>query len=234
VLNALAGRERAIVTPVAGTTRDVLEAAVTLRGVPVVLADTAGLRDTDDVVERVGVERARAALADAACALAVFDGAAALDAADRAVAVAIADRPCVVIVNKRDVPVVTARDDVAALVRSASGIASAARRDVPIVEMSALRGDGLDALEAAIVRTLVAGEDGGDAEVGIFRERHRDAVRRAAADLGRAAEALADGAPLELVASDLAVAADALGAITGAVTSEDILDRVFAEFCIGK
>ncbi len=223
VLNALAGRERAIVTPVAGTTRDVLEATITACGVPVVIADTAGLRDTDDVVERAGVERTRAALADAGCALAVFDGSAVLDAADHAVAAAVRGRPVVAIVNKRDLPVVTTKDDVAALVG-----------DAAIVELSALRGDGLRELEAAIARVLLAGTDGDDAEVGIFRERHRDAARRAAVDLARAAQALDAGAPLELVASDIAAAADALGAITGIVTSEDVLDRVFAEFCIGK
>ncbi len=223
VLNALAGRERAIVTPVAGTTRDVLEAAITVCGVPVVVADTAGLRETDDLVERAGVERTRAALADAGCALAVFDGSAALDAADRAVAAAVRGRPLVAIVNKRDLPAVTTTEDVVALLG-----------DAPIVELSALRGDGLGALEAAIARVLLAGGEGDDAEVGIFRERHRDAVRRAAENLARAAQTLDAGAPLELVASDLAAAADALGTITGVVTSEDVLDRVFAEFCIGK
>ena len=223
VLNALAGRERAIVTPVAGTTRDVLEAAITVCGVPVIVADTAGLRETDDVVERAGVERTHAALADAGCALAVFDGSAALDAADRAVAAAVRDRPLVAIVNKRDLPAVTTTEDVVALLG-----------DAPIVELSALRGDGLGALEAAIARVLLAGGEGDEAEVGIFRERHRDAVRRAAENLARAAQTLDAGAPLELVASDLAAAARALGTITGEVTSEDVLDRVFAEFCIGK
>ncbi len=223
VLNALAGRERAIVTPVPGTTRDVLEAAITACGVPVVIADTAGLRDTNDVVERAGVERTHAALADAGCALAVFDGSAPLDTADHAVAAAVRDLPVVAILNKRDLPAMTTKADVAALVG-----------DTAMVELSALRGDGLGDLEAAIARVLLADANRDEAEVGIFRERHRDAVRRAAADLARAAQALEAGAPLELVASDVAAAADALGAITGVVTSEDVLDRVFAEFCIGK
>jgi tRNA modification GTPase len=223
VLNALAGRERAIVTPVAGTTRDVLEAAVTLRGVPVVVADTAGIRDTEEVVERAGVERAHAALADAGCVLAVFDGSCRLEAADHAVAAAVRGRPVIAILNKRDLPLVTTKDDVSALVG-----------ETAIVELSALRGDGLGDLEAAVARMLLAGSDRQDEEVGIFRERHRDAVQRASVDLARAEQALAGSAPLELVASDLAAAADALGSITGVVTSEDVLDRVFAEFCIGK
>ncbi len=223
VLNAIAGRERAIVTPVAGTTRDVLEASVTLRGVPVVMADTAGIRDTDDVVERVGVERARAALADAGCVVVIFDRSRPFERADETVAAAVRGRPLVAVLNKRDLPAAITRSEVIALTGA-----------VPIVEVSALVGEGLDELEAAIARVLLSDSDAGEEEVGIFRARHRDAARRAVGDLARAEEALRAHAPLELLASDLAAAAAALGSITGAVTSEDVLDRVFAEFCIGK
>ncbi|MBI3770862.1 MAG: tRNA uridine-5-carboxymethylaminomethyl(34) synthesis GTPase MnmE [Deltaproteobacteria bacterium] len=223
VLNALAGRERAIVTPVAGTTRDVLEASVTLRGVPVVLADTAGIRETEDVVERVGVERAHAALVDAGCVLAIFDCSRPLEGADESVAAAVRGRPVIAVLNKRDLPAAIASGDVSALFGA-----------VPIVELSALTGEGLDELEAAIAQVLLAGSDAREEEIGIFCERHRDAARRAALDLTRAEQALSSHAPLELVASDLAAAAEALGSITGVVTSEDVLDRVFAEFCIGK
>lgn len=223
VLNAVAGRERAIVTPIAGTTRDVLEVTVTLRGVPVVMADTAGIRATDDIVELAGVERAHAALADAGCVVAVLDRSRALEPADRAVAAAVRGRPLVMVLNKCDLPGVVSPDELRALFG-----------DAPVVEVSALLGAGLEALEAAVARVLLVGSDGNEQEVGIFRERHLDALRRAAADLARAEDALRTKAPLELLASDLAVAAEALGSITGAVTSEDVLDRVFAEFCIGK
>ncbi len=223
VLNALAGRERAIVTPVAGTTRDVLEAAITVQGIPLVVADTAGIHETDDAIERLGVERARAALEDAGAVLAIFDRSCALDAADEAVAAAVRGRPLIVVLNKSDLPAAITPADVASLVG-----------DAPLVELSALAGDGLGDLEGAIARVVLSDADASDDEVGIFRERHRDAARRAGLALARAEEALAARAPLELVASDLAAAADALGSITGEVTSEDVLDRVFAEFCIGK
>ncbi len=224
VLNALAGRERAIVTPVAGTTRDVLEASITLRGVPVVIADTAGIRETEDAVERVGVERAHAALMDAGCVLAIFDRSRPLEGADESVAAAVRGRPAIAVLNKRDLPAAIAPGDVSALFGAAP----------PIVELSALTGEGLDELETAIARMLLAGSDAREEEVGIFRERHRDAAQRAALDLARAERALSSHAPLELVASDLTAAAETLGSITGIVTSEDVLDRVFAEFCIGK
>ncbi len=224
LLNALAGRERAIVTAVAGTTRDVLEATVSLRGIPVVLTDTAGLRDTDDTVERLGVERARQALGDAAAVVAIFDRSQALDRSDDVVAAAIAGRPVVAVLNKRDLPART----MPARLRTLLGA-------VPVVEVSALTGAGLSELEAAIAALLGADDPGaGEEEIVLFRARHREAVHQAAAELRRAEQALAARVPLDLVASDLAAAAASLGTITGEVTSEDVLDRVFAEFCIGK
>jgi tRNA modification GTPase len=224
LLNALAGRERAIVTAVAGTTRDVVEATVALAAGPVVVADTAGIRVAGDEVEALGVERSRAAIADAACVVAVLDGARPLDADDRMVAAEVAGRPLVVVVNKSDLPSRVTRAAVGDLFPEA-----------PSVWASALTGDGLEALGDALAGVLVGGGDtAAEAEVSIFRVRHRDAARRASEDLRRAESAVAEGASAELVASDLAAAAAALGAITGEVSTEDVLDRVFAEFCIGK
>jgi len=105
---------------------------------------------------------------------------------------------------------------------------------VPIVEVSALTGAGLAALTDVLGRALLARSAGADEEVAIFRVRHRDAARQAIEDLARAERALLDRAPIDLVADDLAAAAAALGGITGEVSTEDVLDRVFAEFCIGK
>ncbi len=223
LLNALAGRDRAIVTAVAGTTRDVVETLVTLADVPVIVADTAGMRETSDVVEQLGVERSRAALADATCVIAVFDGSRPLDVDDRLVAAAIEGTPVVAALNKSDLAAQVTTPEVSALVGGAA-----------IVEVSALTGVGVEALAAAISAALATPADGGEDEIAIFRVRHRDAVRRAALDLTRAEAALAERAPAELVASDLGAAAAELGSITGEVTSEEILDRVFAEFCIGK
>lgn len=224
LLNALAGRERAIVTPVAGTTRDVVEATVALPTGPVVVADTAGIRDTADLVEHLGTERTRAAIADGGCAIVVLDGARPLDGDDRLVAAAVGGRPCIVLLNKSDL---TQRCEEAAVGGLFPG--------VPVLRVSAVTGAGLPAVGTALAGVLFAGGDAGvEDEIAIFRVRHRDEARRASTDLARAEEALRTGAPLELIASDLAGAADALGAITGVVTSEDVLDRVFAEFCIGK
>jgi len=224
LLNALAGRERAIVTPVAGTTRDVVEVAIALGGAPVVIADTAGIRETRDSVERLGVERTCAAIADAACVVAIFDRSAPLDTSDRLVAASVAGRPLLTVLNKCDLPPRAAASEVTALTGSG-----------PPLELSAVTGSGLAPLAAALAQRLLGDEDcAAEDEIAIFRARHRAAAQRAAADVTRAEAALAAQAPAELIASDLSAAASALAMITGEVATEEVLDRVFAEFCIGK
>ncbi len=224
LLNALAGRARALVTPVAGTTRDVVEVSIVVDGAPVVIMDTAGLRMTDDLVEAMGVDRSREALAEARAVVVVFDRSAALAPEDAIVAEAVRGRRCVAVLNKADLDPGVAAEDVAVLLGA-----------VPVVEVSALTGSGTSMLTSAIGHMLQAeGVTVDDDEVVIFRARHHDSVRKAAIALERAEDAARTMQPLELVASDLAAAAAALGDITGEVTSEDVLDRVFADFCLGK
>jgi tRNA modification GTPase len=223
LLNLLAGRDRALVTPIPGTTRDVVEAEIVVDGAPVVLMDTAGLRDTDDVVEAMGVDRSRAALDEADAILVVFDRSAVLDAMDRIVADAVGRRRCLAVLNKADLLKQTTEQDVRGLLG-----------DVVVVELSAATGAGTKELVSGLGQLLASGAGIRDDEVVLFRSRHRDAGRRALTDLEHAQEAAKDGLPLELVASDLAAAAAALGDITGEVTTEDVLDRVFADFCLGK
>jgi tRNA modification GTPase len=229
LLNALAGRARAIVTPLAGTTRDIVEAQLTLDGTPVLVADAAGLRVAGDDIERLGVERTHAAIVDAACVVAVFDRSRPFDDDDRLVARASAGRSPVVALNKADLAPCVAPADLVELLA-----AETAGHDRGIVEVSAVAGSGVEALATAIAARLADGDDRPEDEVAIYRARHRDAARRAAEDLARAEVALASSAPVELIASDLASAARALAGITGEITSDDVLDRVFAEFCIGK
>lgn len=224
LLNALVGRDRALVTPIAGTTRDVVEASIVVDGVPVVVMDTAGLRDTDDVVEALGVDRSRAALDDADAIVVVFDRSNGITDEDRLVADVVRGRRCLAVLNKADLAGGLREREVRALLG-----------DVPVIEISALTGAGTALLANQIVRLLTMnGATLSDDEVVLFRSRHRDAARRAVAELQHAEEAVAARMPLELIASDLTAAADALGEITGEVTSEDVLDRVFADFCLGK
>ncbi len=225
VLNALAGREAAIVTDIPGTTRDVVEARLVVDGFLVILADTAGLRATDDPVEREGVRRARARAEDADLRVLVVDAAdpmAALAAHTAAQAPRL--RPDdLVFVNKTDIgPAAPARAAAAA----ETGL------DAPAILTGAARtGDGLAALTTQI-SARVRARLGGAAALSLTRARHRAALERALGAVSDA-RARASDAP-ELAGESARAAAQALGEITGRVDVEDILDRVFADFCIGK
>jgi len=212
LLNALAGRDAAIVTALAGTTRDVLESYLHLDGLPLRVLDTAGLREGGDVVEQEGVRRARQAMAAADCILMVVDDAAGDDAA-----VAPADWP-------RDTPVTVVYNKIDCSGRapgqSAAGVA-----------VSALTGAGMEALRDHLRSRL--GADDTEA-VFIARRRHLQALDAAAAHIDTALEAARAGAGEELVAESLGAAQASLGEITGAVTTEDLLGRIFSTFCIGK
>lgn len=226
LLNALAGRDRAIVTDVAGTTRDLLHEAVRIDGVELTLVDTAGLREGGDAIEREGMRRARAELERADLAIVVVD--ARDPAAGRdAVAVAAAGAATQLwVLNKADLLTDTAA--------AGSGDRSAAApRDA--VTVSALTGHGLDALHARL-RALAAGESGADASAaGAFtaRARHVDALRRAAIELAQARGELARES-LDLAAEALRQSHDTLGEITGRMRADDLLGHIFASFCIGK
>jgi tRNA modification GTPase len=185
--------------------------------------DTAGLHATTDPVETLGVERTQAAIADAAAVVAVFDRAVPLTEEDRVIGEIVGRRPGIAVLNKADLAASVARAEIAALV---GGVA--------IVEVSAVTGLGLRTVTEALAHVLFGAATSDEDEVAIFRVRHRDAARRAVEDLDRAASALCAEAPLDLVAQDLAAAATELAGITGEVTSEDVLDRIFADFCIGK
>jgi tRNA modification GTPase len=220
LLNALLGEERAIVSAHAGTTRDTIEECFAVEGVLVRVIDTAGLRRTDDPLELRGVERARAALAAATVALVVVDGSQPLDAAAAEVLLETRSRPRVVFFNKRD-----------------AGRAGYDVRDR--AERSALWGSTFDQGSIAAVRSAIANVGWRGATIDAARPylasaRQTDAVERARAALAVALTTLESGLPLDLIAQDLLGASAALGEITGGAATEEVLDGIFARFCIGK
>jgi tRNA modification GTPase len=222
LLNALLGEERAIVAPIAGTTRDVIEERFAIDGVPVRVLDTAGLRHSDEVVERIGIERARRALEAAAVALVVVDGAQALGPDAHAVLAQTRGRPRVTLFNKRDL--------------GSTGYES---RD--LAERDALHGSVHDPATLEAIRRAIAavGWDGAQVAPDAARPylasaRQADAVARAREALGLARTTLDAGEPLDLCAPELVAALAALGEITGAAATEAVLAGVFARFCIGK
>lgn len=221
LLNALLRTSRAIVTPIPGTTRDTLEETLNLRGVPLVLVDTAGITaHTKDVVEQLGIERSRAALAQADLALVVVDGSEPLTAADHDIATLLNNKPGLLVINKCDLP----------LVANIDGFLPA----LPSIHISALTGEGLDTLEAAILEAVFSGQVLVSDALLVSNPRHKDALQRAHDHLMAAWETHAQGLPADFVAIDLTAAANALGEITGETLHEDLLETIFSNFCIGK
>ncbi len=224
VLNLLLGVERAIVTPIPGTTRDVIEDTILVGPYPLVIQDTAGVRAGAGEVERIGIERTLSHAGEADLLIAVFDSSLPLEPEDRRVIELCRGRAGVALLNKSDLPAA-----IDATYLRVQGLA------MPALQVSALRGDGFDALRQELLAALeaLAGDHQGDT-VAISRERHRDALARALAAMEAARSSTLRAMPPEIVAVDIGMAADAMASISGQVTSEDVLDAIFREFCIGK
>ena len=227
LLNLLSRRERAIVTDLPGTTRDLLESELVLDGVPLTLLDTAGIRPTSDVVEQLGIERSRQALAAADVVLLLFDLTAGWTAADQQLRELVPPGAVLLLVgNKAD----------AAGLPTGLTAPRAALDEAPwgpaAVAISALNGDGREALVAELLRRCGA-SDGQGLQVAL-NARQRELAAAAAESLGRALEAADQALPWDFWTIDLRAAVRALGEITGEEVSEAVLDRVFARFCIGK
>lgn len=218
LLNRLLREERAIVTPMAGTTRDTLEETANIRGIPVVLTDTAGLSDAPEPIEALGIERARRAAIAADAVLLVLDRSAPAPSALPEMIALTSGRPALVALNKSDLPGAFPRQSLS----------------LPAAEISALRGDGLESLEAALAGMLAGAGAGLHTEVVIANPRHAEALRRAAVAIDAALGGLASSLPEDFVSIDLRVAIDTLGEITGETAGEDLLDTIFSRFCIGK
>jgi tRNA modification GTPase len=221
LLNALLGEDRVIVTAVPGTTRDVIEDSISLDGLPVVLWDTAGIRESEDQIERIGVDLSRQHLAKSDAALIVLDGSQPLERDDQMLLGQVAQRKALIVVNKSDLPRKLVTDD---LVRFAG--------TSEIQSVSAKTGEGIAELKKCL-RDLLIDTDV-TAPVVITNLRHRSALQRSEASLARAAVSLGENYAPEFVAMDLNEARSALEEITGRIQSDDILERIFANFCIGK
>lgn len=223
LLNALLERERSIVTPIAGTTRDTVEEYYLLNGLPLRLVDTAGIRDTDDPVEKFGVERSKQALADADLILLLLDGSRPLDAFWRDLLLANRQRPLLVILNKNDLPADAATTaDVATLCP-----------DIPLLSLSAKNGGGLAELRRAVWDRLLLNSSG-EALSGLINDRQKGALLRAKAALTSADRVFDLFFDAGLLSVDIQGAWQALAEISGQAAAEDVIDRVFERFCLGK
>jgi tRNA modification GTPase len=219
LLNQLLGHDRAIVSPIPGTTRDTIEETANIRGLPVIFIDTAGLREARDEIESEGIRRSRKTLENAELVLHVVDGAQPWTQVDADYLREFSGKKRIIVRNKSDQP---ARLELPAEPR------------LQVVEVSCLTGQGIEKLKDAIKEFVWSGAITAEMLQVMINSRHQDALRRAKVAAERTLEALHEDRTLELVAMDLRISVSAIGEIVGQTTTEDLLDAIFSQFCIGK
>jgi tRNA modification GTPase len=240
LLNALLQEDRAIVTEIPGTTRDTIEEYANIRGIPLKLIDTAGIRETSDIIEHAGVKRSREWLERSDLALVMLDASEPLTEDDGKLLELTKNKKAIIILNKIDLPEVLDIAQVEKLMPDISPFSpplvggAGGGKGRPIVKTSMLTGQGLEELKTKILNAVIHGTEISPDSAIITTVRHRDALRKARIDIEHALLSLDMAMPMELVAVDLRGALDNLGLIVGTTTTEDILDRIFSQFCIGK
>ena len=222
LLNTLVGEERAIVTDIAGTTRDILEETIVLHGISLRMMDTAGIRSTEDVVEKIGVGKAIENAKDADLILYVVDASIPLDENDREIIALLRDKKAVVILNKTDLKQVVLEEDLKALVEH------------PIVSISAKEEEGIDRLEQQIKELFFAGKLTFNDEIYITNMRHKTALEEAKKSILLVENSIDMGLPEDFYSIDLMNAYEALGSIIGEAVGEDLVNEIFSKFCTGK
>jgi tRNA modification GTPase len=227
LFNALLGTERAIVTDIAGTTRDQIHERLSLGQIPISLIDTAGLRDTTDTVESIGVERSRRTMADADIVIAMLDASNKLNHEDEDVLESVKDLPHIIVFNKTDL----LSDQ--SLMAAVSEFRSKHPAEVRVVAISAKTGNGLQELRDAILEPFQVGDDQ-IAGFLVSDARHHDLLNRASAEIDESLASMKSGVSEEITLIGLHNALRYLGEITGETTTEDMLTRIFSTFCIGK
>jgi tRNA modification GTPase len=224
LLNVLLKEERAIVTPIPGTTRDVIEEVLNIYGIPLRLIDTAGLRKAIDSIEQEGVRKARERVADSDFVLLMLDGSQALDEDDKEIFEEIRGKKKIVIINKKDLPLKLSIVDM--------------RRQFqedPMVSISCLKNEGIDDLKEAIYTSLVhRGVRTSPEHLIVANIRHKTALALARENLSNAMKGLKEGISLEFIAFEIRSALEAIGEMVGETANEEVLNRIFEQFCIGK
>lgn len=223
LLNALLQEDRAIVTDIPGTTRDTIEESIKIGGVPLVLMDTAGLRETDNKVEKIGIERAKKSMEQADLVLAVIDGSHPLEKEDRELLSSLKGRKSMVILNKYDLPQEVDEEEIKALAG-----------DAPVVSLSARYGSGMEELEEALRRLTETQDRDAGRRLFLTNLRHVDLVKKALEAVRRAQQSLQDGMPADCITVDLVEAWNRMGEITGETVDNELINKIFERFCVGK
>lgn len=222
LLNTLMQEDRAIVTDIPGTTRDTLEERIRIKDIHIVIIDSAGLRDNPEIIEEEGIQRTRTALAQSDLALVVFDPSQPLDDNDELLINEVGDKPRFILFNKSDLDKKWGEEKIKKFLKN----------EKPIF-LSAKTGHGMQDLREAIYNFAIKGERAGES-IFISRERHRDHLQQAAAALDTAYKNMCSGFSEELISVDVTLAMEHIGSILGKTFAEDLLDKIFGDFCIGK
>lgn len=223
LMNQLLRESRAIVTEIPGTTRDTIEEMVSINGIPVRLTDTAGIRDTDDQIEYYGIERTKEAFNKADLIVLLLDAEIGIDSFDEDIADKIGDKKCIVVINKIDAGNRISESDVNKIVP-----------DAKVIKMSLTENIGIDELEKEISESVLSGQIKQGESLVITNVRHKNLLVKAKSELEQAIGMLELGEALDFVHVNINQALENLGEITGRTIADDILDKVFAEFCVGK
>jgi len=224
LLNALLQKDRAIVTDIPGTTRDVIEEYLNIKGLPLRIMDTAGIRDVKDIAEKEGVRRSLRSIENADLVIAIFDQSEPLRDEDFDVMERIKNKTAIAVLNKCDLPAAFSQESFSSFILHASS---------PL-HISATTGDGLEELKEAIFNSCLKDWKEEREGVVVTNLRHKTSIENALKALHRASQALTENQPIEIIAIELRCSLDKLGEIVGTVTTEDILNRIFSDFCIGK
>lgn len=222
LLNTLVGEERAIVTNIAGTTRDILEEQIHLNGILLNIIDTAGIRETEDVVEKIGVDKAKKYVEDADLIIYVVDTSTALDENDFEIMELLRDRTAIVLMNKSDLTPVTTAEEVKK------------HLEKTVISISAKEQVGIEELEEKIKELFFAGEVSFNDEVYITNIRHKTALQEALHSLHLVVQSISDGMPEDFYSIDLMNAYEELGSIIGEAVEDDLVEEIFSKFCMGK
>ncbi len=243
LLNALAGKNKAIVTDIPGTTRDIIEEYISMGGIPVKLSDTAGIRETADPIEKIGVEKAEGAIEAADLIILMLDGSRGFDEDDKGILRKLSGKKMICIINKTDMAdekTVSAMEDY--LLEGQGGLRQENSplalkevfRDTKIIRTSMVYGKGLEELEAGIKELFIKGNVAVNNEVLVTGIRHKNLLDMAIGSLREAGKAYEGSLPLDMITIDIKDAAEYLGQITGESVSEDVVHEIFSRFCLGK
>ena len=231
LLNVLLGEDRAIVTDIAGTTRDVLQESINLQGVSLNIMDTAGIRNTKDLVEKIGVDKAKTYAKNADLIIYVIDASTRIDENDEEILQLIKDKKAIILLNKTDLNVIVTKNDVEKIINEGK---LADYKSIPMIEISAKNEHGIDELERQLKEMFYAGELSFNNEIYITNVRHKTALHDAYKSLEAVMESIEHNMPEDFYSIDLMDAYESLGSITGETIGEDLVNEIFSKFCMGK